>query len=178
MAVFVESYARRRKQRQPITTAMQAPRQKDSRASIRRGVEWPLARLRDMSASSRQGAVVPQLAAESAARVTRLLTSVSEGDRLLTAAEVAQRFGVNRGWVYAHAGDLGVVRLGAGPRAPLRFDPATVAAYLLNGQTERQAATSVISVRDTVSRVPLLPIRHEPSRRRWTSRATPGEARV
>jgi len=54
--------------------------------------------------------------------VVRLLASVAEGDRLLTAAEVAHRFGVHRTWVYAHADDLGVVRLGAGPRAPLRFD--------------------------------------------------------
>jgi len=96
----------------------------------------------------------------------------------MTAAEVAQRFGVHRGWVYAHAADLGVVRLGAGPRAPLRFDPATVAAYLLHGQDGGRAPAPAASVRETVSRVPLLPIRHEPSRRRWRSRATPGEART
>jgi len=139
-------------------------------------VDWPLARLRDMSRSSRQDAAASELAAEGAERVVRLLASVAEVDRLLTAAEVAHRFGVHRGWVYAHAGDLGVVRLGAGPRAPLRFDPATVATYLLHRQTGRQTAASVVSVRDTVSRVPLLPIRHEPSPRRWTSRAAPGEA--
>jgi hypothetical protein len=44
-------------------------------------------------------------------------------DGLLTAAQVAARFNVDRGWVYAHAEQLGVVRLGDGPRPRLRFDP-------------------------------------------------------
>ena len=49
---------------------------------------------------------------------------------LLTAAEVAERFGVDRSWVYAHARELGVVQLGAGPRPRLRFDPAVIAQLL------------------------------------------------
>jgi hypothetical protein len=50
------------------------------------------------------------------------------GDQpLLTAAEVAARFSVDRSWVYAHARELGVVRIGEGPRPRLRFDPAVVA---------------------------------------------------
>ncbi len=43
----------------------------------------------------------------------------------LTAAEVAKRLGVRPPWVYAHATELGAVRLG-GPRGRLRFDPETV----------------------------------------------------
>jgi hypothetical protein len=46
---------------------------------------------------------------------------------LLTATEVAHRLSVARSWVYEHSNDLGVVRLGDGPRARLRFDPAIVA---------------------------------------------------
>ena len=42
--------------------------------------------------------------------------------RLVDAAELAEHLGVKRGWVYAHAAILGGVRLGSGPRAPLRFD--------------------------------------------------------
>jgi predicted DNA-binding transcriptional regulator AlpA len=41
---------------------------------------------------------------------------------LLTPAEVASRYGVSRTWVYAHAKELGAVRLGTGPKARLRFD--------------------------------------------------------
>jgi hypothetical protein len=49
---------------------------------------------------------------------------------LLTAAEVAERFGVSAEWVRDHADELGVVRLGDGPRPRLRFDAETVAAAL------------------------------------------------
>lgn len=50
--------------------------------------------------------------------------------QLLSAAQVAERFNVDREWVYAHAERLGAMRLGAGPRPRLRFDPDRVAAYL------------------------------------------------
>ena len=48
------------------------------------------------------------------------------GGGLLTASEVAVAFNVTRGWVYAHADELGAIRLGDGPRPRLRFDPAVV----------------------------------------------------
>jgi len=138
-------------------------------------VEWPLARLRDMASSfpTRNGSPdgIPH-------DLARVLTSTADDDRLLTAAEVAHRFGVNRGWVYAHAGELGVVRLAAGPRAPLRFDPATVASYLTGVQQDRDPAAGVVSVRETVSSVPLLPIHHEPRRMRRASGATSDGARA
>ena len=41
---------------------------------------------------------------------------------LATAAEVAARLGVGRDWVYANQERLGVIRLGDGPKARLRFD--------------------------------------------------------
>ena len=71
-----------------------------------------------------------------ARRVIELLQADTEGDvaeplsptaGLLTAEEVARRFGVARGWVYANADALGVVRLGSGSKPRLRFDVAEVA---------------------------------------------------
>ena len=41
---------------------------------------------------------------------------------LVDAAELARRLGIERSWVYAHASELGALRLGRGPRARLRFD--------------------------------------------------------
>ena len=39
---------------------------------------------------------------------------------------VADHYAVTRDFVYAHANELGGIRLGTGPRPRLRFDPATV----------------------------------------------------
>jgi len=55
--------------------------------------------------------------------------------RLLSAAEVAEWWGVDRGWVYQHADELGAQRLGAGARPRLRFNPALVAARLVPDST-------------------------------------------
>jgi predicted DNA-binding transcriptional regulator AlpA len=54
----------------------------------------------------------------------------TEEARMLTAAQVAERWGVDRSWVYDHADQLGARRLGSGKRPRLRFEPAEVAAYL------------------------------------------------
>ena len=43
--------------------------------------------------------------------------------RLMTAAEVAEWWGVERSWVYAHAEELGARRIGSGERPRLRFRP-------------------------------------------------------
>lgn len=45
---------------------------------------------------------------------------------LWTARQVADHYAVTREFVYAHANELGGIRLGTGPRPRLRFDPATV----------------------------------------------------
>jgi hypothetical protein len=42
-------------------------------------------------------------------------------DQLLTAADVARWLALGEGWVREHAAELGAVKLGADPRAPLRF---------------------------------------------------------
>ena len=62
-----------------------------------------------------------------AQRVTELIsTELGLASRMLSPSEVAAQLGVSRTWVYEHADDLGVVRLGKGPRARLRFDPKRV----------------------------------------------------
>ena len=61
-----------------------------------------------------------------AARVADLLRPGPATVELVDAAEIARRFGVSRDFVYGHANDFGVVRLGEGPKARLRFDPAKV----------------------------------------------------
>jgi hypothetical protein len=59
-----------------------------------------------------------------ATRVAEILSSAESRSgpaRLADAATVAARLGVDRSWVYAHARELGAVRLGSG-RGRLRFD--------------------------------------------------------
>jgi len=46
---------------------------------------------------------------------------------LADAAEVARRLRVHENWVYAHADELGAIRLGDGEKARLRFDLERVA---------------------------------------------------
>lgn len=65
-----------------------------------------------------------------AQEVARLLRADTTPTSLLTADQVARRFNVARTWVYAHADELGAVRLGNGNRPRLRFDPAVVAQAL------------------------------------------------
>ncbi len=87
--------------------------------------------------------------------------AAAPAEPLMTAKEVAERFNVDRGWVYAHAGELGAIRLGGGSRARLRFDPAIVAQLLLPPSTPRWTVSRAATPTTTS---PLLPIK--PSRRR------------
>jgi hypothetical protein len=99
---------------------------------------------------------------ELAREVAALLRSgTAPTEPLLTAKEVAERFNVDRSWVYAHARDLGAIRLGGGSRARLRFDPAVVAQRLLP-PTARTWSAPRAAAPTTTS--PLLPIKS--SRRR------------
>jgi hypothetical protein len=47
--------------------------------------------------------------------------------RLLTVTDVATALQLDNHWVYEHARALGALRLGAGSRSPIRFDPRTLA---------------------------------------------------
>lgn len=81
---------------------------------------------------------------------------------LLTASDVAAAYSVARGWVYAHADELGAIRLGDGPRPRLRFDPAVVGQRL----QARRGRTNASPPSERVGAgVPLLPIGPAASRR-------------
>jgi hypothetical protein len=66
-----------------------------------------------------------------AARLAPQRQTAPQGvERLLSAAEVSEWWGVRRGWVYQHAAELGALRIGDGERPRLRFDAEQVARCL------------------------------------------------
>ena len=65
-----------------------------------------------------------------AARLGGLTSGHDRPEPLVDAAEIARLHGKTRSWVYEHAGELGAVRLGSGPRPRLGFSPARVAQQL------------------------------------------------
>ena len=100
-------------------------------------------------APSMESAVDADLVEAIAQRVVELLRHDERPQpELVTAAELARRFGVDRSWVYANSARLGVVRLGTGPRARVRFDVRVVAALLASDtrparpSSERKRRTS------------------------------------
>jgi hypothetical protein len=101
--------------------------------------------------------------AEQVAELLRRRDDAADPHALLTAGQVAARFNVDRNWVYGHANELGVVRLGSGRRPRLRFDPATVAQHLLAAPPQATAATARWT--RTPGTAPLLPIKAPNSRR-------------
>lgn len=66
-----------------------------------------------------------------AERVAELLRGTSITGELVDASEVARRFSISRDFVYDHADEFGVVRLGKGSRARQRFDPVVVRERLI-----------------------------------------------
>jgi hypothetical protein len=105
-------------------------------------------------------AAIVAVAREVAALLRR---SAEPGDGMLTAAQVAARFNVDRSWVYAHAEELGVVRLGNGPRPRLRFDPAIVSQRLVATRGRNPSARPSLVLSPDL---PLLPIKRSRRRRR------------
>lgn len=97
-----------------------------------------------------------------AERVVEMLQSqVAAPEQLVDAAEIARRFGVARDTVYAKADEWGASRIGSGPRARLRFDPARVADALAAGRgvTDGNASqTRPRRRRPRTSNVELLPV--------------------
>jgi hypothetical protein len=75
------------------------------------------------------------------ARPTDGGTEEGEAGRLLSAAQVAALWGVDRSWVYDHADELGAMRLGTGARPRLRFSRDRVAAYLSPAPYESEPST-------------------------------------
>jgi hypothetical protein len=112
-----------------------------------------------------------ELARLVAAEVVRLLELPTHSDEtLIDAREVARRHGIDRAWVYAHADELGALRLGTGSRPRLRFDPAIVRDVLTNRHPPAATApTTKPRPRKPRSDVELLPI--GPKRRVKSPRA-------
>jgi pantoate kinase len=94
-----------------------------------------------------------------AERVVQLLRNESVSSALVDAAEVARRFSLSRDYVYEHADKLDAVRIGSGPKARLRFDPARVA-EVLTGSRQSESQDTRSSVRSKPG-VTLLPIQEE-----------------
>jgi hypothetical protein len=156
----------------PATTMLQA------RATIARSGDAPVRRrlhaIRCIGAE-----LTPQAIEQIAQRVAELLRSTphpnppaDDGSRpLVDAKELAKLLGLTRDWVYEHAGELGAIPLGDGPRPRLRFDPA-VAAEALKRHRRRPRGQPLEPVpaiegpprpqprrRRNESDVPLLPVR-------------------
>lgn len=97
-----------------------------------------------------------------AQRVAELVRE-PESVQLIDAAEVALRFGVSRDYVYAHAEELGAVRVGQGSRPRLRFDVKKVSerfgAVPRSREPQRENRSAVRRGRD----VKLLPIKGDTS---------------
>jgi hypothetical protein len=97
-----------------------------------------------------------------AARVAELLAVGRTGGEFVDAAEIARRFSVSRDFVYSHAEELGAVRLGTGPKARLRFDPAGVGDYLKGGAAK--PARPIPQRRRSLQGSTLLPVRKRTER--------------
>lgn len=117
-----------------------------------------------------------------AARVAEILRedllAMREGAaRLADASTVARVLGVERDWVYAHAQELGAIRLG-GPRGRLRFDLDRIQSRLASSEPAAQAHSQPRTPgkrQARTSKVELLPYAESPAvpSRRPRSRGAP-----
>lgn len=98
-----------------------------------------------------------------ARQVADLLGREIESPVFVKASEVSRRFGVSLDYVYRHADELGVIKLGDGPKPRLRFDPSVVAECLSGFQDveiEKPQGAKMRAVRCARS-IDLLPINGE-----------------
>lgn len=95
------------------------------------GTEAPLARSRSKQVDYDDDALdrLADLLADRLAARLGVLT-LDRPEPLVDATEIARLHGKTRSWVYEHAGELGAVRLGSGPRPRLGFSPTRVAEQL------------------------------------------------
>ncbi len=123
--------------------------------------------LPDLDKSSYGDDALDRLADEIANRLAVRLGGLMpvQAEALIDAAEVARRYRKTRAWVYQHAGELGAVRLGTGPRPRLGFSPARVAQALAAAERLEPPARAAPGsprrkrTRSTADGVPLLPVR-------------------
>ena len=65
---------------------------------------------------------VEAIAEATATRLAAIVSSAPGTFGLVSARELAEGLGVSLDYVYAHAAELGAMRLGSGPKARIRFD--------------------------------------------------------
>ncbi len=84
---------------------------------------------------------IEAIAERAAHRVVQLLERPGAGVfQLLEPKQLAQALNVSLDYVYAHAADLGAMRLGDGPKARLRFDLNTAQTAM---RTRKQPPSAV-----------------------------------
>ena len=113
--------------------------------------------------------LTPDAIEQIAQRVTQLLRhdqhdiarAPQRSGGLMDAGQLARHLRVTRAWVYQHADELGAIRVGAGPRARLRFDPDTVAAALgaeRKHEPSRSSKTPAARTRPSARPAPSTPL--------------------
>lgn len=92
---------------------------------------------------------------------SRLLTGARPRAELVDAATLAGLLGVSRDYIYRHRQELGGRKIGAGPKAPIRFEPpAARRAHETTDELTQAPATSARHVRRRADlSAPLLPVR-------------------
>ena len=65
---------------------------------------------------------VEAIAEATAARLAEIVSTAPGTFALVDARQLARDLGVSLDYVYAHATELGAMRLGSGPKARIRFD--------------------------------------------------------
>ena len=117
------------------------------------------------------------LVAQQQAKILAKLTKLEEGREerqpdtgLLEPAELAERLGKSRAWIYEHADELGAIRLGEGPRPRLLFDPELARERLAalagrNGAAPSSPRPSKRRRRRTPKDTELLPVKGSPTRK-------------
>jgi hypothetical protein len=84
------------------------------------------------------------VAAELEPQITRAIAELRDApaqrDKWLSPAATAERFAVTTDWLYRHAAELGVLRLGDGPKARLRFDPRLVEQALIDRSLDNHSS--------------------------------------
>jgi hypothetical protein len=65
---------------------------------------------------------VEAIAEATATRLAEIVSAAPDTFALVDARQLARDLGVSLDYVYAHATELGAMRLGSGPKARIRFD--------------------------------------------------------
>lgn len=111
-----------------------------------------------MSISSGSPALADEDIERIARRTAEIFSSTSSARpwALVDPATLAEMLGVRPQWVREHADELEAVRLGRGPKAPMRFDPGRAIQLLsVRRETARpQISTRSPRGRSTASRQP------------------------